>query len=639
MGNNILYLCSFLNAQDNNKVSIWDSLCYLVSKIIVEKSISDVTIESICKNFTEYYGYNIPMHPMKELFNKMLSSGYLITKDIRTCPDIKKMKDLLTKNRYGISIFDNLVAKLREFFLQEYDKKKSNTEIENLLIYYLNTYHTNILDNLCTDDFCAQSIDTQDDIYIVNDFIFKNINYNTEEGKVIENLVISIIHLSSIFYSTSNKNRLQHNSQLFLDTRIILRLLGFEGSFRKSEYENFLNDLNKSHCSLFIFRRHYEEVENILSESIRWLRNKDSCNLDYASPTLRYFIEEHYDATDVSVFLAHLESNLKKYKIKIKDYDYDNTGNDVHTIDEKNLFELIKKQYNLTRESFDYYEKDLIIWNDVSAISSIYRMRKGEKYNSFSKVKYAFLTTNAALARASRLFEKNNDQQYRFQECMTDSYYGTYFWLTTDSKDHSMITKKILASSYDYLRLNPKIITAFHEIVEKKRNSFDEETYHFLKEGEACKEILGKMTQNNIENITDALPEEILNSYKNKIKNEAIQASKEEINDLSNSLENEKEKNRDLLEENLKFERQENSIKEKLRKSSNRTARIVMFIFAGVFFGLIPLLFFFYPNFILYIISGIITLIFTYFGISLKVLGKFLSNHLYKQKCKKFFDN
>lgn len=82
MSNEVLHVCSFLNAQDNNKVGIWDSLCYLVSRLILERDIKKISVENISNHFKNYYGFSIPMYPMKELFNKMYKAGYLSNNEL-----------------------------------------------------------------------------------------------------------------------------------------------------------------------------------------------------------------------------------------------------------------------------------------------------------------------------------------------------------------------------------------------------------------------------------------------------------------------------------------------------------------------------------------------------------------------------
>lgn len=71
MSNEVLHVCSFLNAQDNNKVGIWDSLCYLVSRLILERDIKEISVENISNHFKNYYGFSIPMI----VYNKVRNLG------------------------------------------------------------------------------------------------------------------------------------------------------------------------------------------------------------------------------------------------------------------------------------------------------------------------------------------------------------------------------------------------------------------------------------------------------------------------------------------------------------------------------------------------------------------------------------
>ena len=640
MSNEVLHVCSFLNAQDNNKVGIWDSLCYLVSRLILERDIKEISVENISNHFKNYYGFSIPMYPMKELFNKMYKAGYLSNNEFNNfpVPNFHKMKELVLKTKYGENIFENLVNHIQLFVNEKYQIQKSKDEIEKVLLIFLQKYQHDLLNGYLDPNLIKIDIDEdqEKDLYIINDFFFKCLSERNEISNEIINIVISVIHLSSIFYNKSNNTVLGKKPQIFLDTRVILRLLGFEGDFRKKEYEAFIEELINRGCNLFIFENHYQEIDGILEDCLYWLSESDKYNPRYASPTLRHFVEKKYDRTDVTGFRANLDILLDKYSIKKKSFNYEDSDDDKYNIDESKLHEIIISEYSKNNESFDAADKDEIIWNDIKAISSIFRYRKGEKYNSFKKVKFVFITVNSALARANRLLSKENDENYKFHECMTDSFYGTYLWLSSNTLDKSFISKQILASSYDYLKINPKVQNEFLNLVERKKDKYSEEQLAFMKESEICKELVSEKTFNDSRNVTDSLPDEILASFINRVKNDVSKEFNDKIlslNEQNSYMEQKKS------EAESKFDADEvkiNSTKRQLQKDSDRETRLILIPIGILALIIIPVASNFcsleWLKWCLIVLSILISAFFNFSGISLKSIGKIISKMKYEKK-------
>ena len=70
------------------------------------------------------------------------------------------------------------------------------------------------------------------------------------------------------------------------------------------------------------------------------------------------------------------------------------------------MYDLIKSNYHVTFYSYEDSENDEGVWRDVEAISAVFRKRKGLCPNSLHNVSHIFITTNKALVKAVKYYNR-----------------------------------------------------------------------------------------------------------------------------------------------------------------------------------------------------------------------------------------
>lgn len=629
-------LFSFIRAQKQANIGIWNSLSSIVSQMIVDLDIKEITTESLCISFTEYYRYRIPMHPMKELIGKMINANYITRDDTILRVNFKKIKEETPAIKETIGYFDGLIYRIIRYIFEKFQYSATEIQVQEALIRYLDEYHTDIIKGIHSEHvFVVKDCDS-DLTYMLNRFVTEELTTIEDRNNLID-LLIANINLSAIFFSTKNKIRNRSKCTVYIDTRLLLRLIGLEGDFRKKEYEQLFDIFTKNDYVLKIFQIHYEELLGIMDDCIYWLDHKEKYNSRFASPALRHFVENNYDSSQVIVFKKKIEKIFEKYKIKVDEYSYDNIEELTYTIDENKLYEIIVEEYEIEKESFEEYSKSKIIWNDVKAISYIYRRRRGVRPHSLSTVNYVFLTINASLARATRrLSSSDNGVFYEFHECMTDSFFGTYLWLNSTAENVGILRSRLLASSQNYIKCNNRLKSSYLALVyaKKETDEIDEDEFQFLKESEIALEIATDKTLNNYSNISDKLPEEIIATYKERLKNEVRSEYEKRENNLIESA----RKAEYLKEETMKkiFDRDDkiNNILNRIERKSKRDAKIFCFFIGALCFSP-PIVLIFADlitntslKFVISFISVIIGCIFTYYGFSIKGLADIIFQKL-----------
>lgn len=632
----IFDLFAFVKVQRELHINIWSSLSSILSEMILDLDISEVTSENLCSNFESYYRYKIPLHPMNTLISKMLGAKLLLKEDTIIKPNFKEMKLLVSNNKITANYFIKLIDRINKYFEDNFDVSVSNIDIQEALIKYLDDYQADILKGLGIDKLFVVKETNNKINYMLNKFIAEEVASGSEKDIFLD-LIIANINLTYIFYSPLEKNKEFPKCNLYIDTRIILRLIGVEGEFRRKEYKYLFDIFLEKKFNLKIFSQHYDEVVGILDDCIYWLEKKSNYKPEYASPTLRHFVENKYDSTDVLLFKKKVETILFEYNIKPVSINYLKEDSS-YNIDEEKIYSMIMAEYKKENPGFEEGNKENIVWNDVKAISYIYRKRKWIKPSSLNNLQYIFLTTNFVLAKVSKIYAKEvTNYYYALSECATDSYFATYLWLNSSSENLNLLRSKLLSSSCGYIQANPELKKKYLNtiIAQKEKNILSEEEFLFLKETEIAQEILQDKTFNDIDNFSDKLPEEIIHAFKESIEKKAIEKEQEKIENLRTEAENIQKgriadkKTIEELQVKIEKIKQENK-----NNARNYTKIILAFLFILVFLlNIIPDFGKLKSEFRIGIIffSAIINLIIIFFGFTGKGLYKVIYSKILKK--------
>jgi len=537
---NLLTSLAFIKANVDRGISIWDSLARLMLNIIRERALKEVSSESFCKEFMEYYSINIPLHPMNTIIGKLIKMEVIDDDYGKWNINISKIDEISIKTQNQVK-FENLINEFQKYLKEKFDIEIDCNSAEKVFLGYINLHDSELLYYLETKSMLPEIVITNADRYMIGSFIEWLINSNSFFLKVLEDILLANIHLNSIFIIEKERKLKLNRVFVYLDTRFILRLSGIEGKFRKEEYSHLLDVLINNKCNLKMFSVHYNEVNEILKDCVKWLENNKNYNPKYASRALRYFVAHNYFVSDVLACQTQIDMIITKYKIGIDNHNYNEDDLNQYTIDENKLYEIIKKIYAENITYTDNYSKEDMIWNDIKAISSIYRKRKGFNANSLQNIKAVFITNNNALARAVKEYNKSRNCFEKYNECVTDTYWGTAIWLNTAYNESTFYTKRLIADSIALTELNPRLKEKFlNNIKEKKeKGEFSDKEYYLLREYPGVSQYLKDATYNDDEEYRDSLPEEILERFREEVKKpleEIIANNDEQIEGKNNEL-------------------------------------------------------------------------------------------------------
>ena len=550
--------------------------------LIEKKDYQTIEIEQLCTDFEQEFGLGIPYHPMQSIIKRAQTKNIILRKEGKFIPNEKYVTKFSFKDS-SIEMskeLDYLIKGFQDFAIQKYQKMFTDTLAENIFISFIKENEDGIIISYNDESLLPEIEIKKENKFIVRKYIKYLFDEDYNKYKLLSKVVAGFSLANCIFYNEpQNYKGSLKNIEIFLDTRIIFRLIGLEGDFRKLCYNKLLKTLVDKGARINVFIHTYDESKAILEDCIKWIGNT-RYNPYLASPVLKYFVENNYDKESVKLFISKIDSYLTFNDIAKCDVPNFNIATNFQ-IESNKLFEIIKALYHKSNNYYEDPSKDEVIWRDVKSIEAIFKIREGKKPNYIKDSKALFITTNSSLAKANIKYLKDkNENNYPIKECLTDVFLGTVLWSESPAKFTEFQEKKIISNCIATLepddQLLKKLSIQIQKLEEDELLSPDE--LYFLKTHKIVDQLLSDKTLGDSDNYYDKLPEEILDEIKSKIKNEASEELNKEKslhNSTKDDLDQTKKKVTDLVEKNISYEI-------KIDGFSKKISRILIQIFFGI---------------------------------------------------------
>lgn len=382
---------------------------------------------------------------------------------------------------------------------------------------------------------------------------------NIDKKKILlEDIAAANIMLSKII-----PNMDFNECNFYLDTPIILKLLGYWGKETYDLYQEIIRRLKDNKAKIHIFEHNKEELARIIEGLSRNLKLKiySSPNIDHYKQALKDNGTEGF--TCPRLIMNDLLEMLEELKISIKEKPELSANKKLLQFNEKKLEEEIIKAFNLDSSNLqDQAKKRIQV--DIDSIQSIPLLRGSDK-----KKKHVFVTLNQALIAVARNNPKNDKKNdYTILEHIMHLASNL-----TAKGNYKLISKYIRLSLLDNLSINEK---------------FREKLYRYKRHLENIAQDLNSLDKKwlTTPDIEAKIYEVYLRKSKeNKNRDEHIEAAFEEIVEErkkeDNALKAEgnalrakiQELTTDKKEKSIKDGNEISTLKEKLKKTQEESVR------------------------------------------------------------------
>ena len=325
-------------------------------------------------------------------------------------------------------------------------------------------------------------------------------------------MLSNVLYLPDISSVTSHF----HKVDVYLDTRVILRALGFAGDGFQATCREMVTMLLDEGARLSCFEHTFNETAHILESTARALRDRRRLRLSH-SETLEYFLSINAQASDVELQIARLKSLLQGLGIKVK-----------RTPDHILRLGIDETKLGAVLRDFVGYYNDEALKNDISSLTAVYRIRDGLFPTLIEACGAVFVTTNYALARHSTQFfrDEYREANYGVPLCIMDHTLTTLVWLKKPLAAPDLPKKQLIADSFAALNPGDALWRRYLLEVDKLEHSggISAEDFYLLRYSMVARNALMDVTLGNPDAFAEGTVSEVLAVAQAHLRAEAEEA-------------------------------------------------------------------------------------------------------------------
>ena len=256
--------------------------------------------------------------------------------------------------------------------------------------------------------------------FIFQDFLKQLFKEDRESLEIIENFgIANQIKNIIINNDTPNPNFLK-GYVIFIDTPIMMKLLGYDGLDLSNNYTEIIELLVKAGATVKIFEHTFEEIWGILFNFKRCIAQNilDGKGVN----TFLKARKEFYETRNIELSLDKddIRKNINALSIEIFDINKDDDLENVSTYEDWQFDEsdferiLINKDQNYANYKFR-------LKKDIQSISSISRLRHRNKKNSNRNSQFYLLVDNYVLIQSINTYHKEKNEHKLKNELLLEN--------------------------------------------------------------------------------------------------------------------------------------------------------------------------------------------------------------------------
>lgn len=259
-----------------------------------------------------------------------------------------------------------------------------------------------------------------------------------------------------------------NNLTVYLDTPIIVGLLGFSGKTKLQHLNEFLELLKANNINIVIFDKTFNEVEGLLNAWKLDFKNKKFERFN--TKTLELLRMEGYDEIRLETEIKLLKNKIESFGITI---EYGFNLNKKFTCDESKF------------ESFlsSCFPKHKNLSHDVICLSRVYNQREGKLIHKMSEKMTLFVTGNKLLREKTTEFFAEELPSGVMPLAVSETWLVSLFWLKKPNFFSSLPSNQLLSSAYGFLYSDDKFWDVFISKLEhlEKTGSITKEEFMLVR--------------------------------------------------------------------------------------------------------------------------------------------------------------
>lgn len=308
------------------------------------------------------------------------------------------------------------------------------------------------------------------------------------------------------------------NVIFYLDTRLLLALLGFKSSQENESVQEMVKSLQRNGAKLACFSYNIEEVENILEA---YKQSTVSPRRYPATITLEFFDERGASYT-------HVDAAQKAFIQKLRNFQVDEISFEAALInagvkdqatgllndDElRNILLEMKPSYNVST-----------LPDDLAAINTVSRIRRGKRLPNIEKCKAVFVTSNPLLVSGTKQLLINHSEDVGFPLAITGNDLCVMAWLKDFERSNNLPKMRLLENVLAALTPSKELMDAYFDNVDylEKQGDLSGDEAALLRMDQFAKKELMELTKGEKGNLSTAVVQTIRENIRRESKEEGI---------------------------------------------------------------------------------------------------------------------
>lgn len=308
------------------------------------------------------------------------------------------------------------------------------------------------------------------------------------------------------------------NVIFYLDTRLLLALLGFKSSQENESVQEMVKSLQRNGAKLACFSYNIEEVENILEA---YKQSTVSPRRYPATITLEFFDERgasytHVDAAQKAFIqkLRNFHVNEISFAAALINAGVKDQATGLLNDDElRNILLEMKPSYNVST-----------LPDDLAAINTVSRIRRGKRLPNIEKCKAVFVTSNPLLVSGTKQLLINHSEDVGFPLAITGNDLCVMAWLKDFERSNNLPKMRLLENVLAALTPSKELMDAYFDNVDylEKQGDLSGDEAALLRMDQFAKKELMELTKGEKGNLSTAVVQTIRENIRRESKEEGI---------------------------------------------------------------------------------------------------------------------
>ncbi|MBB1388774.1 hypothetical protein H5185_04960 [Shewanella sp. SG44-6] len=492
-----------------------------LANTILEIEAYPFDVPSLANKFKEKFGFKPPEAVVKVLLVRAKKNKLVKIENHLYVPiseNLTPFREQYEKNKAHLEdALASVIFDFIEFTNSTFDKIITAEYAENILLTFIENNVASLISKKAVSKRDSKN-NIKNESHLVASYIAHLYQKNSRDWEEVQTVIKGVVLANYLFFADTkakvSAKKTYCNISVYLDTPLIVALLGYNGNLSKNAIQELLQLLQSLEVNVYIFDKTLKETEGLFEAWKRDLKRGSADNFNPA--TLHLLLSRNIDIPQLETQQALLEKNLAGLGINVK---YGWRINPEHQCDEKELESHLKRMRAVSSTSKQSIEHDVI------CISRVNNSRAGVVTKSLNDNFSVFVTPNASLIKhANRFFSSDIDSGIPI--VISDTWLTTIFWLKHQNNYKDLPTHSLVSHAYATLNKSDSVWDNFLSRF-KRLNAegvIDDETVEIVR---YHKSLLKEVNDCSIEVGDDFSDEGVLEIVKR------IEAQKEEAKNLA----------------------------------------------------------------------------------------------------------